>query len=116
VLCASPIYFRSFAPLSSAGIPAGGARLWLNAITPNPTADAACIRLVLPRPGRLTLAIHDATGRLVRTLAAGAWAEGSCAITWDGRDAAGRVVPEGTYFLRGAIGESPVRGKIVIVR
>jgi hypothetical protein len=116
VLCSSAIYYRSFAPMGTSDVPADGAQLWLETIEPNPTPDATTVRLVLPRPARLTLAVHDAAGRRVRTLAAGSWAAGSCAIAWDGRDAAGRVVPEGVYFLRGAVGESPLGGKVVIVR
>lgn len=116
VLCSSSIYFRSFAPMSTSDIPDDGARLWLETIEPNPTPGATSVRLVLPRPGRLTLAVHDATGRLVRTLAAGSWAAGSYAVAWDGRDAAGHAVPEGVYFLRGGAGNAPLGGKIIIVR
>lgn len=116
VLSTSAVYFRSFAPLSATDVPPDDARLWLETIEPNPTPGATSLRLWLPRPGRLTLAVHDVTGRLVRTLASGAWAAGSFACVWDGRDADGRAVPEGAYFLRGAVSESPVRGKVVVVR
>jgi hypothetical protein len=116
VLCSSSIYFRSFAPMGASSVPDDGARLWLETIEPNPTPGATSVRLVLPRPGRLTLAVHDPTGRLVRTLAAGSWAAGSYAIAWDGRDATGRAVPEGVYFLRGGVGDVPLGGKIVIIR
>ena len=116
VLSSSSVFFRSFAPMGTSDVPADGARLWLETIAPNPTSDATSIRLVLPRPGQLALAVHDASGRLVRTLAAGDRVSGSCTIAWDGRDAAGCEVPEGIYFLRGAVGESPLRAKIVIVR
>ena len=41
-----------------------------------------------------SLAICDATGRLIRRLA------GAGSITWDGRDAAGQKLPAGVYMVR----------------
>ncbi len=116
VLSISSVYFRSFAPLGTSDVPAGATRVQLETIAPNPAADATSIRLALPRPGQLALAVYDAAGRRVRTLAAGAWASGSCVVSWDGRDATGCEVSEGVYFLRGTAGGSPLQGKIVIVR
>ena len=55
------------------------------------------------------LAIYDAHGRQVRELhAAGARAR------WDGRDARGRSVPAGTYFLKPSGGAEPL--KVIRVR
>ncbi|NVM86808.1 flagellar basal-body rod modification protein FlgD [Variovorax sp. SG517] len=41
--------------------------------------------------------IVDATGKVVRTIDAGSMKEGVNAVTWDGKDDAGAVVPAGAY-------------------
>jgi flagellar basal-body rod modification protein FlgD len=41
--------------------------------------------------------IVDGTGKVVRTISAGSMTEGVNAVTWDGRDDAGNVVPAGAY-------------------
>jgi flagellar hook assembly protein FlgD len=46
------------------------------------------------------LAIFDPAGREVRRIADGAYAAGHHDLRWDGRDAAGRAVPNGLYFFR----------------
>ncbi|MGD8396382.1 MAG: FlgD immunoglobulin-like domain containing protein, partial [Candidatus Eiseniibacteriota bacterium] len=53
--------------------------------------------------GRPTLTIHDVAGRLVRRLgvpATGAAAGGLQELVWDGRDARGRPLAAGHYFVR----------------
>jgi hypothetical protein len=67
---------------------------------PNPFNPRATIRFGLPDPGRVSLAIHDVSGRLVRTLVDGYQAAGSHEAVWDGRDAAGREVGSGHYLAR----------------
>jgi flagellar hook assembly protein FlgD len=48
--------------------------------------------------------VLDAAGRIIRSLESGA-------TTWDGRDATGRPVGAGTYWLRasGDVSQSPAR-------
>jgi flagellar basal-body rod modification protein FlgD len=41
--------------------------------------------------------LYDAAGKLVRTLPLGPKGSGDQAITWDGKDQLGRVLPKGTY-------------------
>ena len=83
------------------GVPGDGlpARLELS-VTPNPTAAAASLRLALPRPGVLRLAVYDVGGRRVRLLAEGALDAGVRTIEWDLRDDRGRHVNPGLYFVR----------------
>ncbi len=59
------------------------------------------------REGRISLGVYDSSGRLVRTLCAGA-TEGDFQIglngliaTWDGKNDAGRPLPAGSYRVRG---------------
>ncbi len=76
-----------------------GARLFLAAVTPNPTRGSMRAQWGLPAAGRATLEVMDLQGRRVRTLARGNHAAGSHAHAWDGRDDNGNLARNGTYFV-----------------
>ncbi len=109
---------------SSAGETAGVIRPVLFAARPNPIAlsgsaagtTAAVLRFALPRAGEASLAVVDASGRLVRLLAHGAFAAGENAATWDGRDQAGQPVAAGSYYCRMVSGETRLVQKVTVVR
>jgi photosystem II stability/assembly factor-like uncharacterized protein len=69
----------------------------LVSIVPNPSPRATTIAYRVPGPGRVTVRIHDVTGRLVRTLVDEDRRAGIYIVDWDGCDAAGRLVASGTY-------------------
>lgn len=78
----------------------GGA--WLALAGPNPSRGPVRIALRLPDAlagTRGSLVVHDVTGRRMRTLFDGAL-PATLDPTWDGRDARGRSVAAGVYFLR----------------
>jgi len=50
-------------------------------------------------PGSLTVRVRDSGGTLIRKYVV-ANGSGPTAVTWDGRDASGTVVPDGDYVLR----------------
>jgi hypothetical protein len=65
-----------------------------------PSGGDLTLPYVAPKGGVLTLRVHDVSGRLIRSIrmvVAGGGGFGS--VTWDGRDGAGRRVPDGFYFL-----------------
>ncbi|MFN0151613.1 MAG: FG-GAP-like repeat-containing protein [bacterium] len=72
----------------------------LSAAFPNPSAGEVRFALALPHAARATFDVYDASGRLVRRLAAGAFAAGEHALAWDGRAADGTRPSDGVYFLR----------------
>ena len=76
------------------------ATLALRPAQPNPAFGGAVFRFVLPREGRITLALFDQQGRRVRDLVVGLMPSGEHSANWDGRDHAGRLVPSGFYFCR----------------
>jgi S-formylglutathione hydrolase FrmB len=79
--------------------PAVPARPELRA-APNPFNPGLTVSFALahPQTGRLT--VHDLAGRVVRVLRDGWFAAGEQGLRWDGRDAAGRTAPSGTYLIR----------------
>lgn len=83
-------------PVVSVGNPSSVAPSgWLRAVgTPFRTRvriDAA--------PGTTSLTIHDVAGRTLRTWRPARAETASTSWTWDGRDADGRAVPAGVYFV-----------------
>jgi hypothetical protein len=93
--------------------PCGSAASFCDA-GPTVFGSVARISYVVTGLQPVTVAMYDAQGRIVRTLAAGEHAPGTYALQWDGTDAHGVRVPAGAYFCRlGAIG--PVR-KLVLTR
>jgi hypothetical protein len=72
--------------------------LALAAPAPNPARSLTTLAFALPRAARVRLALHDASGRLVRTLVDGAREAGAHTAAWDLRDEAGRAVGAGLYF------------------
>jgi hypothetical protein len=61
---------------------------------PNPFSSTVRLR---GGPHGRSLMIFDHRGRMVRSLATGG---SEAAVTWDGRDGSGCVLPDGVYFLR----------------
>ncbi|MEQ1439354.1 flagellar hook assembly protein FlgD [Fontimonas sp. SYSU GA230001] len=54
----------------------------------------------LPASGQLLVDIVDAGGQVVRTMDFGTQPAGTARFAWDGRDAGGQVLAEGSYGLR----------------
>jgi hypothetical protein len=88
----------------AAGVSAVGdlpvARSELGAAYPNPFNPPTRIAFRVGQTGPVRLAVHDAAGRLVRTLVAGNVAAGEYTVAWQGEDDAGRRAGSGVYFYR----------------
>ncbi|MFN8178941.1 MAG: FG-GAP-like repeat-containing protein [bacterium] len=83
---------------------------------PNPFRAGTVLGFDLPVASLARLAVFDAAGRCVRTLAQEPRPAGAHEVLWDGRDATGRVVGPGVYFYRlEAVGRSET-GKVTRVR
>jgi flagellar hook assembly protein FlgD len=68
--------------------------------TPNPFSTSTRLSYTLPAAGPGRLLVYDVQGRQVARLADGLHRAGRHTLQWDGRDAQGRPLPAGTYFLR----------------
>jgi len=93
-LCAEPM---SNEPRPESAPPA---ILKLDEPYPNPFNPSVTVTYALARPGEARLTVHDARGRHVATLVDGPQTVGTHEAIWDGRDATGKAMPSGTYYLR----------------
>ncbi len=97
---------------STTGVEPGGAVASLAlAAAPNPArrGNAVNVRFGAPSAQAVVLEAFDAKGRRVHKLYDGS-AEDGRTVAWDGRDATGRAVPAGIYWLRLSTRED-VRGR-----
>lgn len=79
-------------------------------VSPNPVRSASTITLRLPRPASVTLTLHDALGRALRTIHDGRLAAGERAVRLDAQG-----LEPGAYLLRATI-DGAVTGRTIIVR
>jgi subtilisin family serine protease len=117
---------RRFTTGTVTGVTAGAAppaapRVILAQSRPNPTPGATRIDFSLQGPGGLvpvTLRIFDARGRMVRTLLdrAEMVVPHECSVSWDGADAAGRLVPSGIYYYQMETSGRREAKRLVLVR
>lgn len=86
-------------------------------VCPNPSIGRTEIRCALAAPAPLVIRIHDAAGRLVRTLENEAHVPAGPRITvWDGRDTAGRRLPAGVYTYQALAGHNSGSGRLILLR
>jgi len=84
---------------------------------PSPARSSARIAFALARAGETRLELFDASGRRVRTLAAGALAGGRHEFAWDLRDDTRNSVHAGVYMVRlTQDGKSLGTTRVVVVR
>lgn len=83
---------------------------------PNPFNPSVAIEAVLPRAGRARITIHDARGRLVRTLLDRDLPAGATSVGWDGRDGKGAAAAAGVYLVRLSTADGDDSAKVVMVR
>ncbi|MBK8232165.1 MAG: CHRD domain-containing protein [Candidatus Eisenbacteria bacterium] len=69
-------------------------------VSPNPAVGEIHLSFELEAGAPIEFGIVDAAGRSVRALSAEVRTPGAWSATWDGRDDAGRLVPNGAYFAR----------------
>jgi hypothetical protein len=77
---------------------------------------ATTIRYSLAAQHRVSLQLHDLTGRVVRTLADGVQKPGRYTLRWNGRDNSGRLLANGIYFTRLTAGDYTGTEKLVLQR
>ena len=95
-------------------------KLALSGVTPSPLVPGAHgrVHFTLPQAGEVSLVLHDARGRRVRTLASGPFAAGPHDVPFESMGEDGRMLGAGVYFLRLAArtGFAPVTSRVVVLR
>jgi hypothetical protein len=83
---------------------------------PNPFNPATVIPYDVSGRSRVTLAVYDAAGRLVRTLVDAEQSAGHKRVEWNGRDDAGNAAPSGVYLYRVQIGDTVESRKMILIK
>ena len=83
---------------------------------PNPFNPSTTISYQLPSAQRVTLAVYDESGRLVRSLVSATQAAGPHEVVWDGRDNRGSKVSSGIYFYRLGTDNQVLSRKMTLVK
>jgi hypothetical protein len=83
---------------------------------PNPFYSTTRIDFSLPDAGVVTLRVYDVSGRLVRTLINKKLGSKRYSEEWDGRDASGRKVPSGAYYIRLESNNKTLSRKAVLLK
>jgi flagellar hook assembly protein FlgD len=83
---------------------------------PNPFNTSTAINFSLPGPAVVDLAIFNLAGQKVSTLVSGELNSGAHAVSWDGRDDAGRSLASGVYLYRLDAGELRQHRKLLLIK
>ncbi len=102
-------------PAGVADLPSPGALLEI-ATYPNPFNPIVNLRVMLPEPGHPVVRVHDAGGRLIRTIDMGAQPAGTGVTSWNGTDDRGHLLPGGIYYLNVALGGREVQSRVVMLK
>jgi len=99
------------------GVEGSVGRPYLSPNFPNPFNPATAIQYRVPSTGgRVSLAVYDLAGRLVRTLVDGDKSGGEHTVVWRGLDDSGRQVGSGVYFYRLEVGGMKLERKMVMLK
>ncbi len=82
----------------------------------NPARSDVLLRVALPSRAPVSLAVYDATGRLVRRLVTGEMEAGVWTERWDGATDRGRSSANGLYFALLRVGGREIVQRIVLAR
>jgi hypothetical protein len=85
--------------------------------SPNPFNINTTIRYGLPKTSNVSLCIYNLAGQKVQTLVDAQQSAGYKSVTWDGRIANGKDVPQGIYFYKFQAGDDFSKTyKMIVVR
>jgi hypothetical protein len=88
----------------------------LNQNFPNPFNPATLIEFNVPKTEYVSLEIYNVLGERVNSLVNRYLTVGSYAVTWNGDDNEGNVVPSGVYFYRLTAGNFSETRKMLLVK
>ncbi len=86
-------------------------------VAPNPFNPSTRIRLTLPSASRVSVHLHDITGRHVRALLDDEpRPAGEFDVVWDGRDASGHSLASGIYLCKVSAGSRTTTRKLTLIK
>ena len=88
----------------------------LDRVWPNPSRGALRAEFTLPAEGDAEVAVFDAQGRRVATLASGCQPAGTHALAWNGAGDDGAPAAAGLYFVRLRAGGTRATRRVVLLR
>ena len=100
----------------SSGVDDQNSALSLGPPRPNPFGAETELSFSLPSRSHVEVSVYGVDGRLVRTLVSGVLGPGPSKVSWNGRDAEGRRVASGLYFVRIEAAGEERRGKLILLR
>ena len=83
---------------------------------PNPFGDNTTIKYGLPRKTHVKLTIFNLAGQVVRTLVDKNETPGFKQVSWNGKNSAGKQIPQGIYFYVFKAGDYTKHGKMVMIK
>lgn len=83
---------------------------------PNPFNPSVALTIHVPVKSEVTVAISDATGRVVRRVASGVQNPGPYRVTWNGAGDGGERLASGVYFVRATAGKETATAKLVLLK
>lgn len=84
--------------------------------SPNPTRGSSLITFELARAQQIDVRVYDVSGAAIRSLVHGLREAGRQTVAWDGRDAGGKPVGAGIYFVRISAPDGMRHTKVVRVK
>ncbi|MDH4210903.1 MAG: NF038122 family metalloprotease [candidate division WOR-3 bacterium] len=90
-------------------------------VVPNPSRGATEMRYSIQddgyAPQDISLLVYDVTGKLIKDFSTQLSVTGySSSVMWDGRDASGKSVPNGIYFVQFKAGEYVRNTKLLLIK
>jgi hypothetical protein len=108
---------ESFAGTDEVRVIDNGGGLQAASVAPNPFNPSGMLSFNTVKPGRVTVAMFDLHGRLVRTLVEmPLLPAGEHAVRIDGRGERGEERPSGVYFYRVNSPDGTVTGRFAILK
>jgi len=97
-------------------LPERGGELWLSDPSPNPFNPSTTVEFSVPQDGRVTVAVYNLRGQLIRILLDEQKQTGAHSVQWDGCCENGEKAATGTYLFRLEAGGKTVTKKGILVK
>jgi len=94
----------------------GAAKFSIEPSYPNPFSSATTIDFSVAERSTVRVDVYDTKGSLVRSLVSETLEPGTYPVTWDGTDASGQTMANGSYFARMTAGTFTASAKMVLDR